>query len=165
MSKNFVITLVVISLIVGFGLGWYFNGAKYQSQIKAVSENLPDVGVVSKTPEVITSISATVKSRDGNALIITVQPSSNPFENWPLERRAVIGEDTELVKRVVKDSAVYEAEKKAYARNPIGQYPGPYEDVPIKADEINAGASIVVESGENIKFAETITPTLIRVLL
>jgi len=164
MSKSVVIYLIV-GLVIGFGAGWYFSGAKYEAKIKSVIQNFPDTGVVRKTPDVIKSISATVKSKNGNTLVITVQPSPNPFESWPLERQVIINDSTKIVKRVVKDFNVYQAEQKAYKQNPVGQYPQAYEDVPVKADEINAGASIVVESDQNIKFAETITPTLIRMLL
>lgn len=172
-KKNLIFILIfvfVIGGISGYFVGVYLNERAWQVKINKIVEKFPTEGnsLVKKTPDEIKTIRGIIERVEDNKIIIRVDPSSNPFEEWPLKREIYLTENVKLYKRIVKSSQDYEKEKKEFEKNQIGEYPKPYNDVEIKIEEfkdnLTEGNSIVISSDENIKFLEKITPISILIL-
>lgn len=167
MSKQVTVIAIVIGLAVGFGAGWFigksFTADKYEKKIEVAREKFPDVGTVRRTGEMRT-LNGTVVAVEGNVVRISIAPSPDPFEEWPTEREVVVGEDTLVVRRVVKEPAIYQAEQAAFVRNPQGEYPQPYEDVSIELNELLPGTTLGIETNRDVKFEKRFEATVIRAL-
>ncbi len=167
MNKQAIILVIVISLAVGFGGGWYFGSRdtarEYQVKMESIRAKLPDVGSVRRVEE-LKAFNANVVSVEGNVIKITMPPSPDPFEEWPTEREVVVGEKTTLLRRIVKDPKVYAEEQAAFAQNPVGEPPQPYKDEPIEVDELAPGTTLGIETARDVKFEKRFEAVVIRAL-
>ena len=153
-----VLTLIAWIILRQFGATVAGNTAGNSAEKLAA---LPNQGTIRKTPEEMKFIQGKVESIGGNVITISVNPPPNSYETWPLERKVEVGDKTEVIKRTVKVPDVYNAEKAAFAKNPVDAYPTPYEDETIKVSDIKTGDNIDVESATDIKFSAMITSTLV----
>lgn len=168
MNKKISLLLVAIIFFligggVGYYLGDYYASKKYEEKIKKAVEKLPTSGLVRKTADEIFELNGKIKSidKENNKIFVSVEPSPNPLEDWPLERELIITSQTKFYQRIVKDFQVYEKEKKDFAAGKIKDYPLPYFEKEINFQDLYEQDYIVFKAKENIKFSKTIQVELI----
>ena len=107
-------------------------------------------------------------------------PSIHPLEELPTVREVLVAEDTIIVKRIEKDSEIYEREIEEYMRlereimaqieagiKPADWpgFPEYYLETEITLADIEVGNRVFVEADQNIKWAERFTATKIAIEL
>ena len=105
-------------------------------------------------------------------------PSIYPFEELPTVKEILAAEDTIIVKRIEKDSEIYEREIEEYMRlerEIMAQieagiksadwpgFPEYYLETEITLADIEVGNRVFVEADQNIKWAERFTATKIAI--
>lgn len=149
-----IISGIVVSLVIGFGLGvvagWQMN-AKKVAELKQFFPPVPE----------FTTLSGTVKSVEGDVLVVeAIGLPSNPFEKLPTIRRVKVDKNSQLVKLVSKDQKEYEKELADYQKKisalPLAGAtpvipPQPFKEEKAALKDLKAGTFISVEAGENIK--------------
>jgi hypothetical protein len=161
--KKFLILAVLVSALIFASLQFLKN--KEEATRKAESlASLPTVGQIRKTPEEIKFLNGNILEISKDSIIVSVPSAPNPYEEWPLTRTIQVGENTKILKRTVKSPKVYEAEKTAFTKNPVGEYPLAYSEKEIEITDLQVGMGVVIESDINIKFLDSIEPTIIRAL-
>jgi len=166
MRNKTLFLIAAIFLVIGFLGGNFYGSLKtkklFEAKIKKAIEKLPDNGPLSKTPLELKAINGSIKEIKGDVLILKVPESSNPFEEWPLEREIIVNKDTKILKRVMKDFYEYEKERKNLKEEePV---PPPYKEEEIKLEELKVGDYLLIEAEKNIKFEKKIIPIKIVVL-
>lgn len=190
MKNPLIVITLVVGLAVGFGLGYLQSGgeggggdspriAELESQIEKAKQFFPT------TPEMF-SVGGTVKEVKKNSIVVETFGSGNPFEELPLIREVVVGDDTVIIKQEPKDSEAFQAEQEEYQEafekaqqatsgpgaDPAAlassvEFPTPpnfFEEIEIELDELEVGSQITAESGGvNIKTAESFEATRIVV--
>ena len=155
--------VIILALAFGFGGGFFAGKMSVSSDLKADLEK-------AKTffPEIreIRSLSGKVKKVDGNTLTLEVQQLPNPFDEWPLKREVIAGENTKIIKNEQKDPEEYNKEMEEYGDKIKNYKPGsspeekflmppiPFKEVELSVSDIKEGDQISVESSENIKTAK-----------
>jgi hypothetical protein len=175
-----VLAIVVISgsYLAGFGtaakLGGNgaINGGSYQNGFTAGMDNarslLVKSGIIPASPEKITSISGTVKSIDGNKIVITANPMTvNPLEDrGPAERTIITSDKTKISVMVPYTADEFRAAMEKFneeARNGKPSVPpSPYKEVAATFDDIKMTMTITVTSDDNIKTASQINASSIN---
>ena len=153
---NKFIAFVVLTLVVGFGIGFYAGNkiasSKYTSQIEKVKSFFPS------TPDT-PFISGTVKGVSGNVVTLETVASSNPFEELPTVRQVTVGSDAKIIKQVSKDPSEFQKEMTAWQKSSAGLKPGTlpiavpqsFTEKEIKVSELKAGDIVSVGASDNIK--------------
>lgn len=142
-----------------------FNAAKTLVENSSIGALLGDTSTVRL-------LSGTVTAVNGSGLTLHVD-SKNPFDDPALAFRTVlIGPSTSVVKLVLKDAKVYQAELNSYQKtqttaktsnaNPP-TLPSPFIQTPAKAADISAGDSVTVIASENVKTLEQFTAQSIQI--
>ena len=163
MGKQVIVIVIIVSLLIGFGVGFYQGKQsatnRFQAQIEKAKKFFPEALE-------IFSISGAIKKIDGNVLTIETPPSPNPFEELPTMREVVVGDDTEIIKREQKSPEVFNREIAAYeqalnraqldpsvpAPTDFPIPPDPFKETKIALDGLEVNNQILVDAGsENIK--------------
>ena len=120
----------------------------------------------------------TVNSVSGNVIYFVVPDSSNPYEQIPTRREAVVGEQTKIFITTLKDEAVYAQELAVWETavaaidvsqlspgdRPLAAPPSRYAQREATISEIREGESISAHTpGEDTRFTVRFTPTRIVV--
>lgn len=153
-----IVVFFIIGVSVGYFLGNYFQVKENQLKIQKAIEKLPTSGVVRKTPDEIFEFNGNILKidKENKNFILKIETSPNPLEDWPLERKIIINNETKFYQRVVKDSDVYIKEKLDFQKGIIKEAPKPYFEKEISFDDLKENDFVVVKSLRNIKFSKTI---------
>lgn len=174
-----VLAIVVISgsYLAGFGTAAKLGGTTsgvggtYQNGFSAGMDNaraiLAKSGIIPASPEKITSISGTVKSVDGNKIVIAANPiSANPLEDRGPAERTIIANDKTKISVMTPytadefSAAMQKFNEEARAGKPSVP-PSPYKEISASIDDIKMTMTITVTSDENIKTASQINASAI----
>ncbi len=145
-----------------------FNAAMEQAR-KKVSES----GIFPMSPKTVNTISGTVKSVNGNSLVITVngRVSPNPLdEQGPVERTVMVGDKTVISAQVAMTADEQSAQMKKYneamkgsTKNSIPPPPPvPFTEKIVAVDAIKIGMFVTVTSDDDIKLSSTINASKIN---
>ncbi len=165
MGKQVIVIVIIVSLLIGFGVGFYQGKQsatnRFQAQIEKAKKFFPEALE-------IFSISGAIKKIDGNVLTIETPESANPFEDFPTMREVIVNDDTEIIKREQKSPEVFNREIAAYeqalnrvqrqldpsvpAPTDFPMSPDPFKETKIALDGLEVNNQILVDAGgENIK--------------
>jgi len=184
-GKNIFMAVVAVIVVVGSFLGGMTVGnntpggsivpgvgKSYESGYAAGKNDakklLEESGVLPPSPAVVNTLSGSVKSVDGNKIIITVngRVSMNPFdEQGSAERTVVVSDKTDLKVQVPMSPDEQAAAMKKFQEEmkagKIVTPPTPFTEEKISTDAIKIGMIITVTSDDNIKTASTINASKI----
>lgn len=183
-----VVVAAILSLGVGGYVGYSLGVRSSDAQFKAghaagwdeAKKKVASTGIFA-AGLAMTTLSGTIEEIKSDSLIVRVpQLVRNPLaEPAPLLRTIVIGKDTKIVATVPKSPAEQqkqmddynEAQKKFSDALMSGQKnvtppptpPAPYSEKELKLSEIEKGASVVVQSADDVTSAESIVAVSIRI--
>lgn len=128
--------------------------------------------------EPVYSWTGTVNSVSESVIYFVIPDSSNPYEQIPTRREAVVGEQTEIFTTTLKDEAVYAQELAAWEAavaaidvsklppgdRPLAAPPSRYAEREATISEIREGEIIMVHTpGEDTRLTVRFTPARIVV--
>lgn len=151
--RTILISSILLSLVVGFGGGWWYGLVDAEKKINAslpeISRNLP-----------MQNFYAPIKEIKGDAILIEGPKSPNPLENLPEIREVVIGSDTKIIRKTQKDSAVFAAENAKFQeelQNVDPSDPTPpvapllYTDEELKLSDLKVGDVVSVVAAKDVR--------------
>jgi hypothetical protein len=161
MNKNIIILLVIIGLILVFG-GGFFSGQylkkcatnecatqdpndTYQAGWEAAKKALQESGLVSfdQGKNEIKNITGTVVKTNGNIFEVKIIPVEILGAKELEIRNIEVAAETEIIKIINKDSAVFQKEWDAF----IQKHPEYLKD-PINTDIADAPSGVIEENGQ-----------------
>lgn len=200
-QNSTVLVLISITIaIIGFVLGYFFGirdaddktiyhtateqdvQDTFDAGWKAAKEKVEDSGLLRVSNVPVTSLRGTVTNVNGTSFTLNSQfQVRNPLEELPPEERIVIvDENTQVIKRIVKEREQLLAEREQY-KNDRKEYqeqllagervsvpiqPSRYKEDPSTILDINEGATVIILSKDqtDISYEETIMPEIIYIL-
>ena len=121
-------------------------------------------------------IRGVIEKINRNSFELTAQETTiNPLlkGDTPGNRKVLVNDETQILKRVGKDKARYKAEMAAYNQakedylnkktDTMPTRPDLEEYIEISFDDLEVGNKLIIESEEDIKFAEEFTAKTIKV--
>lgn len=155
-GKIVVAGLVMLVIGVGAGYGWAYG---------RLSPRIERAEQVFAPLDDVRTLSGVVKSTSGDTITFETNPPENPFEDYPLTRTVVIGENTRLYTEIrvspeefAKAMAAYNqalaaAQRRGDATTPgvLPPFPLESQEVAIHVSEVERGDLISVTANYNIK--------------
>ena len=162
----------IIMLVVGFAVGFFAREIVTVRSLPSIPRT-PTPIQNSQTERLPVPSQEELKQVSGKILIvnrtnITIQPLFGTGAGL----RVIIGQDTKIIKQILKNSQQYQQDLANYQKAVSGgtgasiptTKPLPYLQIPAKASDLHAGDSVRVTAMDNIQGKESFTATAIYIL-
>lgn len=124
MSREQIVSIIVVVALVGFGVGYYVGGGNvssqgsYQEGWNAAKQRLKETGYAF-IPDKVTRVEGNIKKVNGDSseMVVKIEPLS-PLADPKLDTRVLkLTGDTEIIQKAEKDQEKYEKQIKEYERS------------------------------------------------